>query len=179
MTPPEQSGIHKDLEYLAAPPSPSYPHQPPPLLWLGKRKRGRRSRRIRHLGGPRRTRMGSSAFDVTRSFTSPLSAPRRIATVGNALVLTIGPKTASGQALARRVDGVASVYKQEATMKSTAPFTNYAALVERGAPLVSSRPTTARTPHRRRRATIPVPTFMISSTLKHSRESGRWEGLMS
>jgi len=51
--------------------------------------------------------------------------------------------------------------------------------VARGVPLVSSRPTTARTLHWKRRATTLALTFTISLTLKHSRKSGRWEGLMS
>ncbi|SRR6266702_2104974 len=64
-------------------------------------------------------------------------------------------------------------------MKLTAPSTNCAALVVRGVPLVSSRPTTAKTPHQKGKAMTPALTSMTSSTLKHSRESGRWEGLMS
>ncbi len=116
--------------------------------------------------------MENSAFGASWSFTSLLTAHRRIATIGDALVLTTGPRTVFGQAPARQIGGVANVSSQEVTTKSTAPSTSCAALVVREVPLGSSKPTTARTPHQRRRATTPAPISTTSSTLKHSRESG-------
>ncbi len=148
-----------------------------------RRKRGRR-RRSRERKSPkrrsrRRTKEGRFAFGADQTSTSPLTAHRRIATAGDALPPTIGPKTAFGQVLARRTGGAASVSRWAATTRSTVPSMRCVGLVVRGAPLVSSRHTTAKTPHRRRKAMTPMLTSMTSSTLKHSRESGRWEGLMS
>ncbi len=130
-------------------------------------------------GGARRTRAGKSAFSVAQVNTSPLTAHRRIDTAGNMTPLTIGPKTASVLVLVKQRDGAASASGQAAMTRLTAPSTSCVRLVVRGAPSVSFRLTTAKTPHWRKRGMTPVLTSMTSSTLKHSRESGCWEGIMS
>src|SRR6266702_198026 len=133
----------------------------------------------RRRGGPRRTKEGSFAFAAPPNSTFLSTAHRRIAIVGDATLLTTGPRIAFGQVLARQADGVANASNLAATMKSTVPSMSCAELVARGAPLVSSKPTTAKTPRQKKKVTTPALTFTTSSTLKHSRESGRWEGLMS
>jgi len=142
-----------------------------PLQQLGRSPRKR--------GGPRRTREGSFVFAAPPSSTFPSTVHRRIATAGDATPLTTGPRIVFGQVLVRQIDGAANALSRAVAMKSTAPSMSCARLVARGVLLVSSRPINARTLHQRRRVTTLMLTSMISSTPKHSRESGHWEGLMS
>ncbi len=79
----------------------------------------------------------------------------------------------------RQRGGAASASSLVAITRLTAPSTSYARLVGSKAPLVSFRPTTARTLLWRKKGMIPVLTFITSLTLKHSREGGHWEGLIS
>jgi len=121
----------------------------------------------------------SFVFSAPLSYTSPSTVHKRIVTAGDAMLLTTGPRIVFGLALVRQTGGAANASNLAAIMKLTAPSTSYAEPVAREALLVSSRPTTARTPHQEKRATTPTLMSTISLTLKHSRESGHWEGLMS
>ncbi len=122
--------------------------------------------------GPKKNKDGKLCLRCQSEFHLSFNCPQKNRYCWQCASTDHWPRTASGQVLVRRKGGAVSASNQGATTKSTAPSTSYAALVVRGAPLVSSRPTTARTPRRRGRATIPALIYTISLTLKHSRESG-------